>query len=197
MRRKIELGKLGQVSPITGKWISPWWKPEMARQLYRLTLLGATLEEIALFFEVGVNVVSSWLHDVPEAIEAVRKGRLEADMKVTESLYKKCLGYDHVERSEVRKRVKNKETGEESIMVVKEEELLKHHEPDAYACLKWLALRRRNEWTESPKQIAFQGQLDIRTLQIGLKDVSTKELQWALNMGLAEASKEMEDGQEA
>lgn len=67
------------------------YREEYAEQAYRLSLLGATDEELAEFFGVSKRTISSWKETQSAFLQALRKGKDEADAKVVESLYQQAL----------------------------------------------------------------------------------------------------------
>lgn len=51
------------------------YKHEYAEQAYKLCLLGAIDEEIAIFFDVDVATINRWKNDFPEFCESIKKGK--------------------------------------------------------------------------------------------------------------------------
>ena len=113
------------------------YEGSMDRQVYKLCLLGATNREIADFLHITESKFKSWVDKYPTLYKAMRKGKMEADSKVAEALYKRAIGYSHEEE---------KIFQYEGIPVVVPTR--KHYPPDTTAALTWLRLRQREKWTE-------------------------------------------------
>jgi RNA polymerase-interacting CarD/CdnL/TRCF family regulator len=64
-------------------------------QAYKLCLLGATDEELANFFEVCEDTINEWKNVHDEFSVSIKKGKINADANVANSLYKRALGYKH------------------------------------------------------------------------------------------------------
>lgn len=79
------------------------YKKEYNEQVFKLALLGATDKEIANFFNVKEQTINNWKKSEPEFFESLKKGKLEADANVAESLYKRALGYSYEEKREEKK----------------------------------------------------------------------------------------------
>jgi transcriptional regulator with XRE-family HTH domain len=163
--------------------------PELA---YRLALLGMTDQNIAMALGITRKTVNVWKKRRPAFMEALTKGKMEADMKVAEALFKKACGYKY------REIVKTKNREGEVILTT---ETIKHHPPDAYACLNWLRLRQGDTWRDpsSTININYQAQMDITLLTEQLKDRSiftTEELELAARIGIEQIAIGMKSGAE-
>jgi hypothetical protein len=130
----------------------PKYKPEYAEQAYRLCLMGLIDKELADFFEVKEQTINNWKKDYPEFFESLKKGKLVADGKVSESLYHRSLGYKH----------KDLYITQYQGQVIKEE-IMKHYPPDTTACIFWLKNRQPGVWSdkqttvhEIPKNSSFE-----------------------------------------
>jgi hypothetical protein len=165
--------------------------PELA---YRLALLGMSDQNIATAFGVCKKTIDTWKRRRPSFMDALSKGKMEADMKVAEALYKKACGYKYREVV----KIKNRE-GE----IIQTTETIKHHPPDAYACLNWLRLRQGDAWRDPSATINvnYQAQMDITLLTEQLKDrttFTTEELELVAKLGLSQVAigmkTETEDG---
>jgi len=110
------------------------------KQVFRLALLGASMEEIAKFFDVHIDTLYEWQSVYPRFSEALKNGRETADAKVADSLYNRALGYSVTERS-----VEESEDG------VKTKNTKKHIPADTTAAIFWLKNRQRDKWKD--KQI--------------------------------------------
>lgn len=113
------------------------YKPEYNRQVYKLCLLGAIDKEIADFFGVHRDTIDKWKKRHPAFISAMRKGKQEADMSVTQSLFKRANGYQM--------KVDKIFQYEGSPVVVPTTE---KYPPDVTAMIFWLKNRRPDQWRD-------------------------------------------------
>jgi len=121
------------------------------KQVEKLGGLGLTDEEISWVLGVSVSTLNLYKQKHPEFSEAIKKGKIVADQKVVEGLYKRATGYDH-------KAVKIFQHGGEII----EQEYTEHRPPDPTACIFWLQNRRRQDWRDRRGEgAAGQGTVNI------------------------------------
>lgn len=113
------------------------YKPEYAKQAYKLCLLGATDKGIANYFEVDEATINRWKLEFPEFCESLKEGKEEADAIVASSLFHRATGYSHPDTDI--KIYKGK--------VIKTE-LTKHYPPDSTAAIFWLKNRNPEKWRE-------------------------------------------------
>lgn len=111
------------------------YKVEYNEQVIKLCRLGATDGELADFFNVCEATINNWKRDFPEFLESIKKGKIEADMNVVNSLYKRATGYEHDED-----KIFNN-NGEPLIVPT-----IKHYPPEPTAIIYWLNNRRRQNW---------------------------------------------------
>jgi hypothetical protein len=128
------------------------YKTTFNRQVYLLTLLGATDKEIAKFFDVSEPTINTWKKKYPKFLVSLKKGKDEADLKVAASLFKRATGFtlpdtyiDHFKGVIVEKKIK------------------KHYPPDVTAIIFWLKNRQRDKWTDT-KVNEHRGKLSITDL---------------------------------
>lgn len=113
------------------------YKPEYNEQVIKLCRLGATDAEIADFFNVCEATINNWKKDEPAFLESIRKGKLESDSTIANSLYHRAKGYEH-------EAVK--------IFMVKDKPLIvpyvEHYPPDTAAAFIWLKNRQAAKWRD-------------------------------------------------
>lgn len=116
------------------------FKPEYAKQAEKLCLLGATDEDLADFFEVGIRTISNWKAQHPQFLHALKAGKEASDDRVERSLYQRAVGYsyDAVHFTSFQG-------------VVTETSYREHCPPDTTAQIFWLKNRRSDQWRD--KQI--------------------------------------------
>lgn len=71
------------------------FKEEFVAQAQKLCLLGATDEDLADFFSVGIRTIANWKSEHPEFLQALKNGKETADDRVERSLYARAVGYSH------------------------------------------------------------------------------------------------------
>ena len=112
--------------------------PDLAR---RAAFLGATNEDLGVFFGVSASTIAGWRRKYPEFKMAVLEGGAVADQKVAISLYKRAIGYTKkVRKAFVPAR------GQTPVIAEYDEEVI----PDVQAQIHWLKSRRKDLWGEDP-----------------------------------------------
>ena len=112
----------------------------------KLAALGLTMEEIAEFWNVKRNVLYRWSRKYPEFEYTLKKGKLKADTKVTESLYKRAIGYEYDEIHT--KEIIIGEGEEAKKAIIKDKIITKQISPDVTAQIYWLQNRRPDLWKD-------------------------------------------------
>lgn len=115
------------------------YKPEYDEQVYRLALLGLKDIEMCAFFGVSEKSFNTWKKSYPTFLQSLKAGKLEADGKVAESLYKLAMGYEHNQQ----KPVFNPASGEVEVVTFNE-----RFPPNATAIIFFLKNRRKEVWRE-------------------------------------------------
>lgn len=113
------------------------YKPEYAKQAFKLALLGATDREMAEFFQVTERTFNAWKKAHEELVHSLKKGKASADANVADRLYRRALGYEHKEE-----KIFN-EAGVALRVPTK-----KHYPPDPVSAIFWLKNRQPEKWRE-------------------------------------------------
>lgn len=113
------------------------FKPEFVEQARKLAKYGATVEELADFFEVSVSTVSLWKVQYEDFSEAINAGREIADRRVEESLYRRACGYSHDAV-----KVFMPAGAEKPIYAP----IAVHYPPDPTSIIFWLCNRKPDAW---------------------------------------------------
>ena len=103
----------------------------------RLAMLGATDTEMASFWEVTEQTLNNWKRAHPEFFESLKAGKLEADGRVAQSLFRRALGYEH-------EAVKILQYEGAPVIVPYTEK----YPPDTTAAIFWLKNRRKADWRD-------------------------------------------------
>lgn len=122
------------------------YRPEYAELAYKFALLGITDERLAEFFDIVPQTLYNWKEAHPEFLEALTRGKEEADANVAKSFYHRALGYSH----EAVKIFNN--DGQPMVVPYTE-----HYPPDTGACLSWLKNRQPKLWRDRIEHTGADG----------------------------------------
>lgn len=114
------------------------FKPEYCDLARRVSMLGATNEDLAGILGVCRNTVGNWMREYPQFKAAMEEGKLTADATVAEKLYQRATGYQRP----ATRYFSTKEGPPQRV------DYTHHHAPDTAACIFWLRNRRRADWRE-------------------------------------------------
>lgn len=126
------------------------YRRHYADQVEKLCILGATDRDLAHFFDVCEATINNWKNKYPKFLEAIKRGKEEADMKVAQKLHERATGYSWLECQPIKiKEVYYNDQGKrcekEHIEMVKVE---KHTPPDATSMIFWLKNRKSDKWRD-------------------------------------------------
>ena len=110
------------------------YKKEYNDQVFKLCLLGATDIEISEFFEIDETTLHRWKAKEPLFRQSLKRGKMEADMEVSNSLYNMATGYKYEEQQS---------TAKGTVVTVE-----KYQHPNERSNARWLH-NRRNNWREN------------------------------------------------
>lgn len=180
------------------------YKDEYVQQVFKLCLLGATDKEIASFFGCVESTLNLWKIEYPDFSESIKRGKIQADAEVANSLYKRAIGYEYRETTfekigEGPDTIEVGESGMETIEqdIYKKKVVVKELAPDVAAQNIWLKNRRgkvdkdAQRWADKVEtgltdkdgndaliqivQLPDNGRKN-NTTSTGLSDESTKQL---------------------
>lgn len=106
-------------------------------QVYRLSLLGSTDEEMAHCLGVTEKTFIEWKQGHEEFLQSITRGKEDADGNVAERLYQRALGYSHAEEKIFQSDGK-----------IIRAETTKHYPPDTQAASLWLRNRQPQKWRD-------------------------------------------------
>jgi transposase-like protein len=126
------------------------YKASFAKQAYKLCLLGATMSELADFFNVSESTIYQWVKDYRRFSEALKGGKMKADAEVANSLYRRSTGYKFKETTFEKIGTKEETKDEKTITVdlFKTKVVEKELAPDVGAITMWLKNRQRAIWRD-------------------------------------------------
>lgn len=113
------------------------YRQEYDHQAYKLCLLGHTDAELAEFFEVQESTINNWKIAHPSFLESIKNGKQIADSNISESLYKRAMGYEH---PDIDIKVVNG--------AIVQTPLMKHYPPDPTSMIFWLKNRQPKKWRD-------------------------------------------------
>ena len=119
------------------------YRPEFAKQAYKLALLGMTDRQMAEFFGVTEQTLNNWKTSAPGFFESLINGRDIADADIAVSLYQRAKGYEHPE-DDIRVVSLGGNAGSEIVITP----TIKRYPPDTGAAALWLSNRQRARWKQ-------------------------------------------------
>jgi hypothetical protein len=128
------------------------FKNEYCDQVYKLCLLGAKDTELADFFNVSERTLNTWKKKQPKFLQSMKKGKIQADAKVAERLFKRATGYEYKEVywEKVDSKEKLEKTPDSQIQKdqYKKKVVTKELAPDSIAGMFWLKNRQPENWRD-------------------------------------------------
>ena len=122
------------------------FKEEYIELAYKYTLLGATDEILAKYFNVSEKTIANWKNEFPDFLQSIKKGKEQADIEVVDSLFNKAKGFTKVVQKAFKlKQHINGEGSDERIELANEEVYIP---PDTTAIIFWLKNRQPELWRD-------------------------------------------------
>ena len=144
------------------------YQPHIAEEAYRLCLLGARDIDLAGCFGVSVTTISNWKLAHVEFLEAITRGKHQADGFIACALYERAKGAEWQEEVAVKYKVSR---DKEAVKVIT---VTRRVPPDTPACIFWLKNRQRKAWRDKvdysqlnekranePQRVTFKMDRDI------------------------------------
>ena len=125
-------------------------KDEYDEQAYKLCLLGATDKELGDFFNVTEQTINNWKKDFPTFFESIKRGKIDADARVAQSLFKRALGYTANET----------QLSQWGGQFTDEKVIPKEIAPDTTAAIFWLKNRQPDKWRDK-QEVKMGGEIGI------------------------------------
>ena len=123
------------------------FKDYMIAEVEKLAALGLTMEEIAWVWNRNVRTLYRYQEKHPEFSHSLKRGKLIADMNVTQSLYKRANGYEYTETH-----YETLKIGDKEMPRVLKKEIIKQVAPDVTACIYWSKNRRPDLWRDKSER---------------------------------------------
>lgn len=148
------------------------FRNDFSRQVYYLTRLGATTEQMAEFFRVSPSTITGWLDNNDDFREANLLGRYIFSMEMIETLSQRAMGYDY---TEVEEGTAINRKGE----LVNVKKIIHKHMPPDPACMFFILKNRHGDvWADTHRgdQAAKLNQEIAKKLEVDELDDDEREL---------------------
>jgi len=132
----------------------PKYDKSILDDVFNMTLLGATDQELAEHFDVTRQTIQQWKKDHAEFSYTIKKGKKYADGKVARSMFDRACGYSHPE---------DKVFVHEGVPIVVP--TIKHYPPDTAAAFIWLKNRQPDKWRDK-QEYEHSGNLGPITINL-------------------------------
>ncbi len=113
--------------------------------------LGMTDVEIALSLGIAESTLNLYKKKHPKFVTTLKAGKLDADCKVTDSNYKRAIGYDYTE--EDIEYIPNVD-GEDTV-IKKVKQRKRHIAGDVMAQMYWLNNRQPDKWRHKSRDLVL------------------------------------------
>ena len=143
-----------------------WTTPEGLETLRGLARRGLSDEDIAKAINVNRSTIYAWKKSYPEISNALKEGKLVADLAVESALFKKATGFTVTDTKTTS--FLDKETGE--LTEGKSEVTTKHVLPDTLAIMFWLKNRRPDLWKDKVTEQSDATETQLNTYLNRLSD---------------------------
>lgn len=116
------------------------YKPELCALALKHSRLGASNNQLAALFGVSPRSIDNWIARIPEFAAAVTEGRAEVLAEKARQLFKRAVGYSSI----VERVVRCPGGGTQTVTFTR------HHLPETRACIRYLCIRRPQNWRRRP-----------------------------------------------
>ena len=190
--KKVSANPAGRDAKINKAGRTGYYQPWMADKASELVgKLGATQKDLADFFDVSTGTIEYWMRKKDEFYHAVKQGRLQKALTVSQALYHRAIGYSHPDVQILSNRVKDYD--EEGRLIQERTEPLivpttKHYPPDTSAAIKILTILMRETWADPNTQNInhnINGEININKIEeLSMDDLSqeVRDMLFELNM---------------
>ena len=144
-----------------------WSTPEGLETLRGLARRGLSDEDIAKSIGINKTTLYRWKAKSADISNALRDGKLTADLTVESALFKKATGFTVTDTKTTS--FLDKETGE--LVEGKSEVTTKHILPDTLAIMFWLKNRRPDLWKDKIVEANDTTETQLNTYLNKLSDV--------------------------
>lgn len=157
------------------------------RTVFYLALLGLTEQQMAVVFDISLQVFQSWKHKFPTFLEAMQKGKEQADADVVYSLYQAAVGYEHASEQIFCSKEKVYDVDDKGKTYLVRETpkiirvpVVKKYPPSVKAAIKWLETRQPAQWSQRTNVAT---KLSVNQYNYDLKGLSMEQLKLLQQIG--------------
>lgn len=148
------------------------------RTVFYLALLGMTDEQMAVVFDISIQTFSQWKQKHPTFLEALKKGKEQADAQMVYSLYQAGIGYEH-DAEQIfcsKEKTYDPTTGKliSEVPKIIRVPIRKQYPPNVKAAIKWLECRQPAQWSQKEDK---NKKLTLIQNNFNVKDLSIEQLQ--------------------
>lgn len=133
-------------------------RPHLAR-IEHLCRMGATEEEICRKFSVSVSAFNVYKNQHPELVEALKRGKVDADDAVEAALFRRATGYSYEEVRTNSYADSNDNQRQFRTVITREVP------PDVTAAIFWLKNRRPERWRDRHELGIEGGNIPIKLIE--------------------------------
>ena len=125
---------------------------------------GARNKDLAEYFGVDETTIDYWIKTIPEFKRTIKKARMKAVLRVSQSLFNRAIGYEHPDTYI---------TQYQGDIITKE--FQKKYPPDTAAAIKFLSIMMRDVWADVRK-LEFEGNLNVEhSKKLNMENLSDEE----------------------
>ena len=157
------------------------------RTVFYLALLGMTEQQMAVVFDIPIQTFQKWKNKFPTFVEAIKKGKEQADADVVYSLYQSAVGFEHESEQIFCSKEKIYDTDAKGKVYLKKEvpkiirvPIVKKYPPSVKAAIKWLEIRQPAQWSQHPN---VNAKLSVNQYNYDLKVLSMEQLKVLQQIG--------------
>lgn len=148
------------------------------RTVFYFALLGMTEEQMAIAFDISMSVLQTWKKKHPTFLEALKKGKEQADAKMVYSLYQAGIGYEH-DAEQIfctKEKTYDPTTGKliSEVPKIIRVPIRKQYPPNVKAAIHWLQSRQPDQWSQKEKKT---NKLVQNNFNFNINECSLEELQ--------------------
>ena len=115
-------------------------------RVYKYALLGLTDIEMSDLLGVVEKTFNNWKHEYPEFLQSLTRGKVDSDVDVAVSMFKRANGYDYIEKVVTYKDDAQDDDISDSLKPSETKIFHKHLPADVGAQKSWLSNRRNKLW---------------------------------------------------
>ncbi len=165
-----ELALAQETRVATGRGRPTLYRPELCERAREHCQRGTSLDQLAGLLGVAPRSIDNWISRIPEFAAAVHDGRADAEAELDRLLYRRAVGFEEIVQRPVRCR------GRVEIV-----SFIRHHAPNARACMRWLCRQQPQQWRRRPDLPAKPDAQEPTVNRAHLFRAEAAEVVWSLH----------------